>query len=97
MCSSQQLPATRLPVMGATDLFPRAGSLISYGFDLINQYVQAASYIDRILKGASPGDLPVQQPTKYSLIINLRTARALTSPFPRACSTSPTRSSNSAG
>jgi putative ABC transport system substrate-binding protein len=67
----------RLPVMGATDVFPRAGGLMSYGFDLVGQYPQAASYIDCILKGASPADLPVQQPTKYLLIINVKTAEAL--------------------
>ena len=50
---------------------------MSYGFDPVDVHAQAASYIDRILKGASPADLPVQQPTKYSLIINLRTAKAL--------------------
>jgi putative ABC transport system substrate-binding protein len=50
---------------------------MSYGFDLVAQYPQGASYIDRILKGASPADLPVQQPTKYLLIINLKTAKAL--------------------
>jgi putative ABC transport system substrate-binding protein len=66
-----------LPLIGATDVFPRAGGLMSYGFDVVDQYVRAASYIDRILKGASPADLPVQQPTKYSLIINLKTAKTL--------------------
>ncbi len=66
----------RLPLMGAGDLWPRAGALMSYSFDAVDLYAQAASYIDRILKGASPADLPVQQPTKYSLIINLKTANA---------------------
>jgi putative ABC transport system substrate-binding protein len=50
---------------------------MSDGFDLADQYAKAASYIDRIFRGASPADLPVQQPTKYSLIINLKTANAL--------------------
>ena len=65
-----------LPLIG-TPQFPRAGGLMSYWFDPVDVYAQAASYIDRILKGASPADLPVQQPTKYSLIINLKTAKAL--------------------
>ena len=50
---------------------------MSYWFDTVDLYAQAASYIDRILKGANPADLPVQQPTKLSLIINLKTAKAL--------------------
>jgi putative ABC transport system substrate-binding protein len=54
-----------------------AGCLISYWFDIVGVHAQAASYIDRILRGASPTDLPVQQPTKYSLVINLKTAKAL--------------------
>jgi putative ABC transport system substrate-binding protein len=58
-------------------VFPRSGGLISYWIDEPDLYSRAASYIDRILKGASPADLPVQQPTKYSLIINLKTAKAL--------------------
>jgi putative tryptophan/tyrosine transport system substrate-binding protein len=66
----------RLPLIGTPD-FPRAGGLISYWYDPVELHAQAASYIDRILKGASPADLPVQQPTKYSLIINLKTAKAL--------------------
>jgi putative ABC transport system substrate-binding protein len=67
----------RLPLMGLGDIFPRSGGLMSYFFDPVDVFAQAASYIDRILKGARPADLPVQLPTKYSLVINLKTARAL--------------------
>ena len=66
----------RLPLIGV-DIFPRAGGLMSYWFDSLESYREAASYIDRILRGANPADLPVQYPTKYSLIINLKTAKAL--------------------
>jgi len=65
-----------LPLIGTQD-FPRAGGLMSYSFDAVELHAQAASYIDRILKGANPADLPVQQPTKWLLIINLKTAKAL--------------------
>jgi len=66
-----------LPLMGAGDIFPRTGALMSYSFDTVDVHAQAATYVDRILRGASPADLPVQQPTKYPLVINLKTARAL--------------------
>jgi putative ABC transport system substrate-binding protein len=65
-----------LPLIGV-DVFPRAGGLMSYWYDAVELHAEAASYIDRILKGASAADLPVQQATKYSLIINLKTAKAL--------------------
>jgi putative tryptophan/tyrosine transport system substrate-binding protein len=66
-----------LPLVGGTEVFPRSGGLMSYWFDTVDVHAQSASYIDRILRGASPADLPVQQPTKFSLIINLKTAKAL--------------------
>jgi putative ABC transport system substrate-binding protein len=66
----------RLPLIGTSTL-PGSGGLMSYWLDPVDLYAQAASYIDRILRGASPADLPVQNPTKYSLIINLKTAKAL--------------------
>ena len=53
------------------------GGLISYGYDALQQYRNAAGYVDRILKGAKPADLPVQVPTKYDLVINLKTAKTL--------------------
>ena len=65
-----------LPLISTVE-FPRAGGLMSYMFDPVDLHAQAASYIDRILRGANPSDLPVQQPTKYSLVINLKTAKAL--------------------
>jgi putative tryptophan/tyrosine transport system substrate-binding protein len=66
-----------LPLFGGPEIFPRAGGLMTYWFDIVDVFVQAATYIDRILRGASPSDLPVQQPTKFSLVINLKTAKAL--------------------
>ena len=65
-----------LPLI-STQEFPRAGGLMSYWFDPVELFAQAAGYIDRILRGAKPADLPVQQPTKYSLIINVKAAKAL--------------------
>jgi putative tryptophan/tyrosine transport system substrate-binding protein len=67
----------RLPTMYHTDVLPRAGGLMSYGVSLVSVYKRAAYYVDRILKGSKPADLPVEQPTKFDLIINLRTAKAL--------------------
>ena len=57
--------------------FVDAGGLISYGADLVDQFRLAAGYVDRILKGEKPADLPVQAPTRYELVINLRTAKGL--------------------
>jgi putative ABC transport system substrate-binding protein len=67
----------RLPLIGPTASFPREGALLSYFVDPIELQAEAASYIDRILRGASPADLPVQYPTRYSLVINLKTAKTI--------------------
>jgi putative ABC transport system substrate-binding protein len=67
----------RLPAVYGLRIFCAEGGLLSYGTDLLDRYRQAAVYVDRILKGAKPGDLPVQQPTKFELVINMKTAKAL--------------------
>jgi putative ABC transport system substrate-binding protein len=66
-----------LPAVYFDRSFVAAGGLISYGPDLVDQYRQAASYVDRILKGEKPADLPVQAPVKYETVLNLKTANAL--------------------
>jgi len=67
----------RFPAVYAGAAYAGTSALMSYGVDWIEQYRRAASYVDRILKGERPADLPVQAPTKYALVINLKTAKAL--------------------
>jgi putative ABC transport system substrate-binding protein len=67
----------RLPAVYATEGSVTAGGLVSYGPDYEQNFRQAASYVDRILRGEKPGDLPVQHPTKYKLAFNLKTAKAI--------------------
>ncbi len=67
----------KLPAIYANRYFVADGGLLSYGPNFIDQFRRAASYVDRILKGEKPADLPVQAPTKYELVINLKTAKAL--------------------
>ena len=68
---------SRLPAIYSDPIMVKDGGLMSYGPDRLDIFRRAASYIDRILRGEKPGDLPVQQPTKFELVINFKTAKAL--------------------
>ena len=67
----------KLPAVYSNGNFAMGGALISYGANFVDQFRRAAAYVDRILKGGKPADMPVQAPTKYDLVINLKTAKAL--------------------
>jgi putative ABC transport system substrate-binding protein len=67
----------KLPAVYYERFFVAAGGLVSYGPDYVDQYRHAATYVDRILKGEKPADLPVQAPTKYQIVVNLKTAKVL--------------------
>jgi len=81
---AQLAAKNRLPAVYYSRAYVEAGGLLSYGPNDIELYPRAASYVDKILKGAKPGDLPVEQPTKFELVINLKTAKALGLTIPQS-------------
>jgi putative ABC transport system substrate-binding protein len=74
----------RMPAIYSQRFFVASGGLICYGIDTVEQFRQAAAYVDRILRGAKPSELPVQAPTKYEMVINLKTAKALDLTIPQS-------------
>ena len=76
---------SRLPSMYSSREAVEAGGLMSYGADLADSYRRVAYYVDRILKGAKPADLPVEQPTKFEFVINLKTAKQIGVTIPPNC------------
>ncbi len=74
--------ANKLPMMGASDVFAESGFLMSYGPDWPPLFRAVSGFVDKILKGANPADLPVQQPTSFEFIVNLKTAEAINQKIP---------------
>ena len=68
---------TNVPAVYPHSAYPRDGGLLSYGLDVVDLFRRASSYVDRILRGEKPSELPVQLPTKYQMVVNLKTAKAL--------------------
>ena len=81
----------RLPSMHAVRDFVGSGGLLSYGANYTDLFRRSAEYVDKILKGAKPADLPVEQPTKFELVVDLTTAKALKLVIPSLCWRAPTR------
>src|SRR5262249_16950831 len=75
---------SRLPSMGLGRAYADAGGLMSYGADVADSYRRVATYVDKILKGARAADLPVEQPTKFELVINLKTAKQINVTIPQS-------------
>jgi len=67
----------KVPVVYNLSIFAREGGLLSYGVDFVDLFRRSSTYVDRILRGEKPGDLPVQLPTKYEMVLNLKTAKAI--------------------